>query len=67
MLQTRKAVMIIMLLRIILIAQIKVKLKKTVEQLTQIFKTIFLQEVTPTRNNTYQYPNEPNSCMKLCL
>lgn len=28
MLQTRKAVMIIMLLRIILIAQIKVKLKK---------------------------------------
>lgn len=50
MLQTRKAVMIIMLLRIILIAQIKVKLKKTVERLTQIFETIFLQEVTP---NTY--------------
>lgn len=50
MLQTRKVVMIIMLLRIILIAQIKVKLKKTVERLTQIFETIFLQEVTL---NTY--------------
>lgn len=48
MLQTRKAVMIIMLLRIILIAQIKVKLKKNSGTAdSNLKKNIFF-----TRSNT---------------